>query len=154
MAIDAFREKNGQLASSSISECIKKGVELGAYTDALGWNHAGLVRLSKYFGISATAYKYLNVEEIKDALTRNCPCIISIKWAFEPRKSLKEKLLPWKKIGGHLALATGFEEKNGRLEGFYVNHTSILQEYNWENIFIPLSKFRKGFTDRGIVVGE
>lgn len=154
MAIDAFLNEQGKPKSPSISEYIKKGVEIGAYTDALGWNHAGLVRLAQYFGIPATAHKIFNTQEIKDALLRNCLCIISIKWAFKPRKSLKEKIFPWKKIGGHLALVVGFKEEGGILSGFYVNHTSILQEYNWENTFIPIKKFREGFTDRGIVIGE
>ena len=83
----------------------------------------------------------ISVTDLKQFLDNGALPIVSIKWAFKPTKTLKEKLLFWKKSGGHLALVVGYEEK-----GFYVNHTSITEGFNWENRLIPLDEFKKGFT--------
>jgi hypothetical protein len=154
MAIDGFLLEQGEPLSPSISEYIKKGVALGAYTDALGWSHSGLVRLAEAFGATAVARQNVTPDELREALKNNYLPIISIKWAFESTKSLKEKIFFWKKVGGHLALVVGFDEDEGGVNGFCVHHTSETEEYNWQYKFLPLDKFKQGFTGRCIMIKQ
>jgi hypothetical protein len=152
MAIDSFLLSQAQSISPSIAEYIKKGVEMGAYKDSVGWSHEGLARLAKEFGFSADNREGVNISDLREILDKNVPLIVSIKWAFENQKSLKEKVFFWKKFGGHLALVVGFEEERGGLKGFYVHHTSLIPEYNWEYRFIPIKKFQEGFTGRCVML--
>lgn len=152
MAIDAFLLVQTKPLSPSIFEYIKNGTEIGAYKDSVGWIHQGLVQLAKEFGFSAQSYKNISLAELSNALKQNFLPIISIKWAFENHKSLKERILFWKKVGGHLALMVGFEEDDEGIKGFYVHHTSLLPEYNWQYKFIPVEIFEKGFTGRCVLI--
>jgi len=153
MAIDSILEKKNEQPTGLISSYISKGVEIGAYKDSTGWSHSGLVDLAKCFNISATSYGNCDEKKLIDNLNRGFLPIISIKWAFENNKSLKERILFWKKYGGHLALVVGYEkDKFGALVGFYIHHTSIIKEYNWKYKLISLGKFKKGFTGRCIVI--
>ncbi|MBP9782341.1 MAG: C39 family peptidase [Candidatus Pacebacteria bacterium] len=152
MAIDAFLQSKAKPLSPSIAQYIKKGVEIGAYKDSTGWSHGGLARLAKEFGFSGVNRENVSATELREALKQNFLPLISIKWAFENYKTLKEKILFWKKFGGHLALIVGFEEENGKLKGFYVHHTSIRSEYNWQYKFLSLQKFEQGFTGRCIII--
>ncbi len=152
MAIDGFLSAQAKPHSPSIAEYINKGVEIGAYKDSVGWSHSGLARLAKEFGFSADNRGGVSPDELREALKQNFLSIISIKWAFEDYRSIKEKILFWKKFGGHLALVIGFEDDEGKLKGFYVHHTSLRPEYNWRSKFLPLEKFEQGFTGRCIMI--
>ena len=152
MAIDGFLLAQAKPLSPSIAEYIKKGIEIGAYKDSVGWSHDGLVRLAKEFGFSAVNREGASAAELRESLQQNSLSILSIKWGFEERRSLKEKILFWKKFGGHLALAVGFEDEGKKLKGFYVHHTSRRPEYNWQYRFLPLQKFERGFTGRCIMI--
>ena len=152
MAIDAGRLKKSEPLSPAIIDYIKKGQEIGAYTDAKGWSHQGLVNLAREFGAQAVAKSYVNEEEIKNMLLSSVLPIISIKWNFETVKSLKERIFFWKKFGGHLAVVVGFEEERG-IRGFYVHHTSKNTEQNSERRFIPIHQFHDSYTGRCIAVG-
>lgn len=152
MAIDSSLLAKVKPLSPLIADYIKRGVEIGAYKNSVGWKHDGLVRLAKKFRFSAENREHVSPTELCEMLKQNSLPIISIKWAFEDRKSLKEKILFWKKFGGHLALVVGFEEENGKLTGFYVHHTSLILEYNWQYKFLSLEKFKKGFTGRCIII--
>lgn len=149
MIVDSIYSEN----TDSIFAIINKGLELDAYTDKNGWSHNGIVKLAEHYGLKAVASEKLKPEDIKKALQEGSFIIVSIKWAFENYKTFKEKILFWKKYGGHLALVVGYKEENNKSESFYVHHTSIRDEYNWENRLIPLDEFIRGFTGRGIVVG-
>lgn len=151
MAIDAFLLDQTEPSSPSIDEYIRKGVEIGAYKDSTGWSHDGLVRLANEFGFSAVRRGNVGAADLREALEEGCLPIISIKWAFEGHRTLREKILFWKKVGGHLALVTGFG-KGKDPGGFYVHHTSIIPAYNWQNKFFPVEKFEKGFTGRCIFI--
>ena len=151
MAIDGFLLAQAKTLSPSIAEYIKQGLEIGAYKDSVGWSHSGLARLAQVFGFSADS-RELGVAELHEVLKQNFLPIVSIKWAFENHKTLKEKILFWKKFGGHLALVVGFESEGEILKGFYVHHTSLRSEYNWQAKFLPLEKFEQGFTGRCIVI--
>lgn len=152
MAIDGFLLTQAKPLSPSIAEYIKKGLEIDAYKDSVGWSHNGLARLAKEFGFSADNREGVGAAELREALKQNFLPIISIKWAFEDYRSLKEKVLFWKKFGGHLALAIGFEDEEGKLKGFYAHHTSLRPEYNWQAKFLPLEKFEQGFIGRCIMI--
>lgn len=154
MAVDAFLNEKHKPLSSPISELIQQGVSLDAYSDALGWMHKGLVAMSNEYGIPARAYKFRKPSDIHNFLAQGGLPIVSIKVGFVPKKRLRERILFWRKFGGHLALAIGFEEEKGKLLGFYVKHTSIRKDWNWEQKFIPLRMFKQGFTGSCVVVGE
>lgn len=151
MAMDALRLQQKIEPTPSTKEIIDSGIRLGAYTDEAGWSHQGLAGLIRSFNFSADAKK-INVRDIKELLQNNKLPIVSIKWAFRNTKTLRERILFWKKYGGHLALIVGFEEENDVLKGFYVHHTSKVLEQNWKYRFIPLKTFNQGYTERAIVV--
>lgn len=152
MAMDGFLLAENKSLSFSVAQYIKKGVEIGAYKDSVGWSHDGLVCLANELGFCAVSREVISAIELREALKQNFLLIISIKSAFTDKKSLKEKILFWKKFGGHLALVVGFEDENDELKGFYVHHTSISLERNWPDKFISLARFKQGFTGRCIMI--
>lgn len=131
-----------------ISNIITKGLQLNAYSHEQGWSHEGLARLGRLYGVKAVATGGLNNSNLISSLEQGAVPVVSIKWAFLPDKSLKEKIFFWKRRGGHLALVIGYEPN----EGFYVNHTSTDPDYNWENKLIPFEQFNKAFTGRAIIL--
>lgn len=137
----------------SLIGLIHQGQQLGAYTDALGWSHEGLVRLAKENGISAEQ-RQMKPEDLRLAIDKNAIPIISIKWAFRLTKTIKEKILFWKKYGGHLAVVVGYRVEEGKVMGFYVHHTSKISEQNWISRYLPLAFFQAGYTGRAIVVHQ
>ena len=141
----------GGSIKDSVKELIDRGVARGAYTDDFGWSHDGLAGLIESFGFKAKRGRF-SAKELKEALNSGALIIVSIKWAFQNKKTIKERLLFWKKYGGHLAVLVGYEEEHGQLSGFYVHHTSKIFEQNWESRFVPLKDFLKGYTGRGILV--
>jgi hypothetical protein len=129
------------------SVLIKKGKELDAYTHKKGWSHSGLVRIAKEYGATAYRKERISLRALQKHLDDGELIIASIKWAFKPNLTFAERVFPWVKRGGHLALIIGYDDN-----GFYVHHTSIRPEYNWEGRLIPYSEFQQGFTGRGIVL--
>ncbi len=153
MAIDASLTRQNKPLSPTIAEYITKGLELKAYLDPIGWSHEGLIKLAKYFDFEAKRQENISPDTLQQALDDGYLPIISIKWAFLKTKSWPEKIIFWKKYGGHLALVVGYElDANSNLVGFYVHHTSIRQEYNWPNKLIDLQTFQTGFTGRCILL--
>jgi hypothetical protein len=132
----------------SVSEMIERGKQIDAYSHKRGWSHSGLVKLAETYGVKAYSSESLTAVKLKKILDEGALVIGSIKWAFESRKSWKEKILFWKKTGGHMALVIGYEDE----KGFIVNHTSTSPGYNWEGQLIPFNKFKQGFTGRGVVI--
>ncbi|MCR4277851.1 MAG: C39 family peptidase [Candidatus Berkelbacteria bacterium] len=130
----------------STPELIKRGIKLGGYSDELGWRHDGLVKLAESLDLHAQT-KIMSKDELRGALDNNKLPIVSIKWAFKPTKTFKEKLLFWKKYGGHLAVVVGYDEK-----GFYVNHTSKIAEQNWKCRLVPFGQFGASYTGRSVLV--
>lgn len=153
MAIDYSLTKQNKPLSPTIAEYITKGLKLDAYIDPIGWSHDGLIKLANSFNFTATRQENILPNNLRQALDNGYLPIISIKWAFVNNKNWKERLLFWKKFGGHLALIIGYElDQNSNLTGFYVHHTSIRQEYNWPNKLIDLDTFQTGFTGRCILL--
>ncbi len=152
MAMDSFLIQQHKLLTPSIKELIDRGVKRGFYTDASGWSHEGLANMVHDFGFSGVSQD-LSVNGLRDALQKHWVPIVSIKWGFRNTKTLKEKLLFWKKYGGHLGLLVGFEEEHGSVTGFYVHQTSKILEQNWQARFVPIKNFLVGYTGRGIIIG-
>lgn len=152
MAVDSLLQKENKPISPSVKKLIDLGVSLGFYSDKNGWSHYGLVEMIRSFGFVATA-RNSNITELTETLRKNNIPIVSIKWALQNHKTFKEKILFWKKYGGHLALLVGFEESSDAITGFYVHHTSKILEQNWEARFVPIKTFLAGYTGRGIIVG-
>jgi hypothetical protein len=154
MVVDALLAEHGRSLSSPVSEFIKRGVSIGAYSDELGWLHKGMIEFAALYGVSAKAHRHAKPLALKEFLSKGYLPIVSIKVGFVPKKRLRERILFWRKLGDHLALLVGYEEENGKLLGFYVNHTSIYGPWNWEQHFVPIDMFKKGFTGSCVVVGE
>jgi hypothetical protein len=152
MAIDGLQKERGQQSSPPLIEYIKTGVAIGAYHDATGWSHTGLVHLAKHFGFVARQCERVSVAELHAAIQQNHLVIVSVRSGFEKKLSLKEKLQFWKRFGGHLALVIGSKEENGVVTGLYVHHTSIFPLYNWEAKFVPRPMFEANFTGRCILI--
>lgn len=132
--------------SYKTSDLIKKGILLNAYSEERGWKHEGLVRLAEELGLHARTAP-LTSDLLKEAISKKQLPIVSIKWAFIPKRSLKELIFFWKKYGGHLAVAVGYNSN-----GFYINHTSKIAEENWKSRLIPYEKFKKSYTGRAILI--
>jgi len=152
MAIDAAKMANGKPLSLPIVEFIKKGIAFGAYSADVGWTHDGLVLIAKDMGFEALRKEHVSIDDLVQAIKEGFLPIVSIKWAFESRKSLKERIFLWKKPGGHLALVVGYEETENEIKALYVHHTSVREEYNWKNKYITPHQFEEGFTGRCIFV--
>jgi hypothetical protein len=149
MAAEYFLQKKFRT-----DKLITQGKELRAYTHEHGWSHAGLVELIKSLGLRAKACE-CTPNQIADATEDGSLIIVSITPGFEPlKKNLRQKLLFWRKYGGHLALVIDDEQTKEGLQGFYVHHTSKRENYNWAGKFIPLKEFEAGYTGRAIVISK
>ncbi|MDP2629678.1 MAG: C39 family peptidase [Candidatus Harrisonbacteria bacterium] len=153
MILDRFQLRKNEDLLPPVKELIDQGVKRGAYHAITGWSRSGLAAFIKSFNYHAEA-KNLSVHDIKEALDRGQFVIASVKWGFQGHRNLKERIQFWRKHGGHLIVVLGYEERKGDLTGFYVHHTSEIEEIEWPDAFIPLAKFSKNFARRGIVVGE
>jgi len=149
MAAEAFDGPNKPVAFY-----IEKGLQRQAYSDKFGWKHAGLVRLAKDFGMDGIHQERMEVSHIKNYIDQKCLVIVSIPTAFRPKqKTWQQKLLFWRKTGGHLCLVRGYDlDQSGIMIGLRVNHTSVNSEWNWENKLVPVKIFEKYFTGRGVVL--
>ncbi len=154
MAIDYFKSVTYQPLSPTISKLIQHGLQLNAYTDESGWSHSGLVTLASMLGFNAKQTTITSPQQLKSALDAGRLPIISIKWAFVPTKTLKERLLFWKKFGGHLALVVGYLALGEQIIGFYVHHTSKIPHQNWISRLVLIDQFSSGFTGRSIIISK
>jgi hypothetical protein len=139
----------GVVQDVPIVDLVRSGTEMGAYTHEKGWSHDGLCRLAERFGARAFPKGNLKTRDLIAFLDVGQLPIVSIKWAFLGSKTFVERLLFWKRSGGHLALVIGYDET-----GFIVHHTSIRPEYNWEAKHLSFQDFMKGFTGRAVIIGK
>jgi uncharacterized protein YvpB len=76
----------------SVDILLGQGIEAGAYTNA-GWSYAGLISLSKKYGLDGSAYD-LGGSDAKTALARiqsalnSGPVIASIHYKFDPKSTI------------------------------------------------------------------
>ncbi|MEI7750356.1 MAG: C39 family peptidase [Candidatus Moraniibacteriota bacterium] len=139
----------GIVPNVPIIDLARTGVGMGAYTHEKGWSHDGLCRLAEHYGAEAVSKGTLSTDDLKRFLDMGRLPIVSIKWAFRDVKTVRERLLFWKRFGGHLALLIGYDET-----GFIVHHTSIRKEYNWDARHLSFSDFERGSTGRTVMVGR
>ncbi len=135
----------------SLIDLIRQGKKISAYTDQTGWSHEGLVRLATSIGLKAER-RVMKASDIVSAIDQQAIPIISIKWAFDPTKTVIEKVLFWKKYGGHLAVVVGYRKVENKVVGFYIHHTSKISEQNWIGRFVPSQTFERGYTGRAISI--
>ncbi len=133
-------------------ELIDRGLKLGAYTDATGWSHRGLVQLAESIGLRAMS-GHASVEDLRAAIDRDEVAIVSVKPDFTAEKTFKERVLFWKRYGGHLVTIIGYRLVDDRLSGFVVHHTSS-EGKDEARRFVPIETFNASYTGRGIVIGR
>ncbi|PIT92934.1 MAG: hypothetical protein COU06_02650 [Candidatus Harrisonbacteria bacterium CG10_big_fil_rev_8_21_14_0_10_38_8] len=151
MIVDSFHIRDKKDLLPSVKELIGIGLEMDAYSHKGGWSHTGLASFIRRFGYSAVAKK-INIIQIKEELDSGRLVMASVKWGFTGKKSLKERIL-FRKYGGHLVVVLGYEMENERISGVYVHHTSDYKGEEWQNELIPIKRFLKSFTGRGVIVG-
>lgn len=98
---------------------VQKGIEKGAYEkrNDIGWIHNGLIKLAKERGIKGRVFK-TDLNGIIKALSEKKIVIASTPGPFDRfLKEGKER----KTGGGHLVLIKGFQWKNSKCTGIYVN---------------------------------
>ncbi len=134
-------------------DLLQTGLRLHAYTDQHGWSHQGLCAIATEYGCLAAA-KPVGVEELRAAIDQNRLPIVSIKWALQNTKTLKEQLFFWKKYGGHLAVVVGYRFDHGVVTHLYLHHTSKIEEQNWVARPIPIKEFIGGYTGRAIMISQ
>jgi hypothetical protein len=104
-------------------------------------------------GLNASA-DTCSVQRLAETIAMGDLAIVSVKWAFRPEKSVRERTFFWKKYGGHLAVVVGCRTGvDGVAEGFFVHHPSTTPEYNWESRFLTTAEFGAGYTGRAVVIG-
>ena len=128
-------------------ELIKNGLDINAYGHRNGWEHESIKKLANNLGLNTEIHSGSSLEELRSLIDRGFLVIVSIKWAFQDKKFLKERIVFWKKYGGHMALVIDYKK-----DGFLVHHTSTKPEYNWENKLVPYRDFENSFTGRCIAL--
>jgi len=124
---------------------LKRGQEIGAYREGIGWSHAGLVRLASEFG-----YEGYNVDgapqsptpksvdeswaHVLDELERG-PILASVYAGLNPQRG-----------GGHIIVITGFE--NGLVS--FNDPEERTQQEGLRNL--ALNVFLPAFKQRFIVI--
>ncbi len=99
MLIDFYAEEK-----ISVDALLERGINAGAYLDNAGWIHAGLIGLSRTYGLTgeSVSLAHLNMEdafaELKEALETG-PVMASVHYTFEPTNPIP-----------HLVVITGVRE--------------------------------------------
>lgn len=138
---------------SSVADYIDVGLKMGAYNRIKGWTHDGLTKLANIFGRSAKKVENQKLIDIVKYLDGGSLVLASIRNSFRER-NLIEKIIFWKKNGGHLCLVIGYKKgKDDKITDFIVHHTSIYSKKNWKSKLIDVNKFDDAFTGRMVVVG-
>lgn len=84
MVIDYY-----EVGSVSVNELLNQGVESGYYLDDAGWIHAGLIELSKPFGLDGASHSLAHenanraLATLSSVLERG-PVLASVHYTFEP----------------------------------------------------------------------
>ncbi len=125
---------NPSVTLPSYRELIQLGVDIGAYCSQ-GWIHRGLVNIAKLYDVQGNDFRRKKTANILSCLKAGKLCIASVSVGFNPKVK-----------GGHLVVVNGYKSEDGILKGFYVNHPSSAEEYNWENKFIQLDRFKDSFS--------
>lgn len=126
-------------------EIINEGLEIGAFDDKPGWLHSGLIKMASKYNLKGKSAT-LSINGLCAEIFKNSFIIASVS------PLLGEKDTPITRFG-HLVLAKGFRWKDGKCEGLYINNPSGRELNLQENAFIPVERFKEGFTGRVIILG-
>ena len=146
MAMEYLREQ-----ALSFQDILKTGLRLGAYTDQQGWRHSGLCDVASEYSCFASSQS-CSINDLRRAIDQHTIPIVSIKWALQNTKTLKEQLMFWKKYGGHLAVVVGYVVDQDNVTHIVLHHTSKIEEQNWIARKVPVDMFLAGYTGRAILV--
>lgn len=78
--------------ATTVDTLLKEGISAGAYSDA-GWSHAGLINLSKKYGLNGTSND-LSGSTMDSAFTRlkhvldEGPVMVSVHYTFDPKNPI------------------------------------------------------------------
>lgn len=148
-------EKNFPNNNVSLAELLKKGKEIGAYREDVGWLHQGIVDLASEYGLFAKRESVgLNLEKIGKHILQNEPVITSVAVGFEAGKEYPEEdgsvyVVP---RGGHLVVVFGAEIKEGKIQKLKLHHPSSEAEYEWSNFEIDREHFLHSFSKAGNII--
>jgi ABC-type bacteriocin/lantibiotic exporter with double-glycine peptidase domain len=121
----------------SVETLLKQGVAAGAYLESAGWTYAGLVSVSKKYGLEGYWYDYGKLDSAtaiakinKDL--KNGPVIASVHYQFDPKSTIP-----------HLVVITA-------IDGDTVYYNDPAAKSGDNNI--SLSTFTKAWKQRYIIV--
>ena len=139
----------------SLAELLKKGNEIGAYREDVGWLHDGIANLAAVYGLFTKKESIgSNLEKIGKHILQDELVIASVSVGFEagkvyPGEDGSVYVVP---RGGHLVVVFGVEVKNGKIEKLKLHHPSSEKEYEWPNFEIDRTDFLKSFSKAGNII--
>jgi uncharacterized protein YvpB len=76
-----------------VDSLLKEGINAGAYLESAGWTHAGLIGISKKYGLGGKSYDMgsSNMESAFNELTtalKNGPVMASVHYTFDPQNPI------------------------------------------------------------------
>lgn len=76
-----------------VDTLLQEGIKAGAYLDSAGWTHAGLISISKKYGLRGTAHDMggSNMESAFSELTsalKGGPVMASVHYSFDPQSTI------------------------------------------------------------------
>ena len=154
MAVDFFYKRMGRPESGGIVEYIRIGRESEYYSDNRGWSHQGLAEFARKFQLGGVNKENFCNQSIIECIDKGNLVLASVKTGFINKKNWLEKIFFWKKWGGHIVVVLGYKIVGGKIAGYYVHHTSVFPELNWENKFISWEKFKDVFTGRVVIISK
>jgi len=148
-------KKNFHDRGFPLAELLKKGKEIRAYREDVGWLHQGIADLSTKYGLYAKRESIgSNLEKLGQHILHNELVIASVSVGFEAGKEYPEEdgsiyIVP---RGGHLVVVFGAEVKNGEIKKLKLHHPSSEKEYEWPNFEIDRTDFLKSFSKDGNII--
>jgi uncharacterized protein YvpB len=127
----------------SLMELIEDGEKRGGYGPS-GWYHDSLIELAEHSGLNAKRVEGVDVEkgikDIADSIRKRNPVIISaVKHILGQTKF-------------HMVVATGFEEKDGEIAGFYYHDPESADREKGQNLFADINTFIDGWRKMAIFI--
>ncbi len=121
----------------SVDTLLEQGISSGAYLEKAGWTHAGLISLSKKYGLSGESYDFAKLSKT-EALKKlqqdliDGPVMASVHYKFDPKNPIP-----------HLVVIDGIDGDTV----YYNDPASTVGQKT-----IPVSKFLASWKNRYIVI--
>ncbi|MFZ2619922.1 MAG: C39 family peptidase [Alphaproteobacteria bacterium] len=140
----------------SIAQLAEATQQKGGYLKNVGWIHRALIALAQEYGLCAASFIYESPHAICMELLSNKLAIVSVTLYFkggrpyvkpDGQESVRAK-------GGHLVVVKGFEWKDGRCTGFYVDDSQhlTLAENAESSEFVDIERFTASYSNKAIYV--